>query len=113
MSANGFTESGRLTSRLARVAPGLPVPLGYRRADFPHDLLAGLSVAAVALPVGLAYAKLAGFNPVVGLHASILSLVTYALFSTSRQRIVGPDAATCALVAATVTLRVGRLRWVR
>ncbi len=44
----------------------------YRRQDLPHDLVAGLSVAAVALPVGVAYAELAGFNPVVGLYSGIL-----------------------------------------
>jgi high affinity sulfate transporter 1 len=96
-----------LTHRLARFAPGLPALLGYRRADFPHDLIAGLSVAAVALPVGVAYAQLAGFNPVVGLYVSILPLVAYALFGTSRQLVVGPDAATCALVAAAVTPLAG------
>ena len=96
-----LTQSSAL-ARLARLAPGLPALLQYRRADLPHDLVAGLSVAAVALPVGVAYAQLAGFNPVVGLYASILPLVAYALFGTSRQLIVGPDAATCALVAAAV-----------
>jgi len=59
-------------------------------------------VAAVALPVGVAYAQLAGFNPSVGLYSSILPLVAYAMFGTSRQLIVGPDAATCALIAAAV-----------
>jgi len=93
--------------RLSRVAPGLPALLGYRRADLPHDLIAGLSVAAVALPVGVAYAELAGFNPVVGLYVSILPLFLYALFGTSRQLVVGPDAATCALVAAAVTPLAG------
>lgn len=90
-------------SRVRRFAPGLAALLRYRRDDFPHDLRAGLSVAAVALPVGVAYAALAGFSPVVGLYASILPLVAYAIFGTSRQLIVGPDAATCALVAAAVT----------
>jgi high affinity sulfate transporter 1 len=84
------------------VAPGLPELLSYKRTDFPADLIAGLSVAAVALPVGVAYAQLVGFRPEVGLYASILPLVAYALFGTSRQLIVGPDAATCALVAAAV-----------
>ncbi len=87
---------------LARVAPGLAALRGYERSDFPHDLVAGVSVAAVALPVGVAYAQLAGFNPAVGLYASILPLVAYAIFGTSRQLIVGPDAATCALVASAV-----------
>jgi MFS superfamily sulfate permease-like transporter len=90
-------------ARLARFARELPALLGYNRADLPHDLIAGLSVAAVALPVGVAYAQLAGFNPVVGLYPGILPLAAYALFGTSRQLIVGPDAATCALVAAAVT----------
>ena len=93
--------------RMARFAPGLPALLRYRRADLPHDLIAGLSVAAVALPVGVAYAQLAGFSPVVGLYASILPLVVYALFGTSRQLIVGPDAATCALIAAAVAPLAG------
>ncbi|HXZ28709.1 MAG TPA: SulP family inorganic anion transporter [Terriglobales bacterium] len=93
--------------RLGRLAPGLPKLLAYRRADFPHDVVAGLSVAAVALPVGVAYAQLAGFNPAVGLYASILPLAAYALFGTSRQLIVGPDAATCALVAAAVAPLAG------
>jgi len=88
--------------RLSRVAPGLPELLTYHRADLPSDIIAGLSVAAVALPVGVAYAQLAGFRPEVGLYASVLPLAAYALFGTSRQLIVGPDAATCTLVAAAV-----------
>ena len=89
-------------ARIARVAPGLGSLLRYERSSAPHDLVAGLSVAAVALPVGVAYAELAGFNPVVGLYSSILPLFAYAIFGTSRQLIVGPDAATCALVTAAV-----------
>lgn len=107
MTAPEASQTRTLTQRLVRFAPGLPALLGYRRADLPHDLVAGLSVAAVALPVGVAYAQLAGFNPVVGLYVSILPLLAYALFGTSRQLIVGPDAATCALVAAAVAPLAG------
>jgi high affinity sulfate transporter 1 len=107
MTASDPSRSGTLTHRLAGFAPGLLALLGYRRADFPHDLIAGLSVTAVALPVGVAYAQLAGFNPVVGLYVSILPLLAYALFGTSRQLVVGPDAATCALVAAAVAPLAG------
>jgi high affinity sulfate transporter 1 len=92
-----------LIERLARIAPGLATLLRYRRENLAHDFVAGLSVAAVALPVGVAYAQLAGFNPAVGLYSSILPLAAYAIFGTSRQLIVGPDAATCALVAAAVS----------
>jgi high affinity sulfate transporter 1 len=88
---------------LFRIAPGLRGLRPYDRSNFPHDLRAGLSVAAVALPVGVAYAELANFEPSVGLYSSILPLLAYALFGTSRQLIVGPDAATCALVAAALT----------
>ena len=64
--------------------------------------MAGLSVAAVALPIGIAYAQLAGFPPVVGIYSAILPAVAYALFGSSRQLIVNPDAAACAIVAATL-----------
>src|SRR4051812_9540463 len=88
--------------RLSKIAPGLPDLISYRPADLPSDIIAGLSVAAVALPVGVAYAQLAGFRPEFGLYASILPLVAYALFGSSRQLIVNPDAAACAIVAATL-----------
>lgn len=88
---------------LGKIAPGLAKLLNYQRSDLPHDILAGLSVGAIALPVGVAYAQLAGFNPAVGLYSSILPLLAYAVFGTSRQLIIGPDAATCALVTAAVT----------
>ena len=94
----------RLIERLARIAPGLPALARYQlTVDFRHDLIAGLSVAAVALPVAVAYAQLAGFSPVVGLYSSILPLVAYAIFGTSRQLMVNPDAATCAMIAAAIT----------
>jgi high affinity sulfate transporter 1 len=96
-----------MRERCVRFAPGLATILSYRRGDLRHDVTAGLSVAAVAIPVGVAYAELAGFAPVVGLYASILPLVAYALFGTSRQLIVGPDAATCAMVAAAVAPLAG------
>ena len=82
--------------------PGLASLLAYRREWLRHDLAAGISVAAVAAPVAVAYAELAGFSPVVGLYTSILPLVAYALFGTSRQLIVNPDAAICAMVSAIV-----------
>src|SRR5215475_7140988 len=92
-----------MTSRLARVAPGLTKLLSYSFADnFRHDQLVGVSVAAVALPVAIAYAQLAGFDPVVGLYSSILPLVAYAIFGTSRQLMVNPDAAACAMITAAV-----------
>lgn len=102
MAASETIAVPSLIERVVRIAPGLGMLMHYRSQDLPHDLVAGLSVAAVALPVGVAYAQLAGFNPAVGLYSSILPLLAYAIFGSSRQLIVGPDAATCALVAAAL-----------
>ena len=82
--------------------PGLPELLSYNRKPLRRDVIAGLSVAAVSLPISIAYAQLAGFNPVVGLYSTILPMIVYALFGSSRQLIVGPDAATCAMITATL-----------
>ena len=70
--------------------------------------MAGVSVAAVALPIAIAYSQLAGVPPVHGLYASLLPLVAYALLGSSRQLIVAPDAATCAIVAAVVAPLAGQ-----
>jgi high affinity sulfate transporter 1 len=88
---------------LSRLAPGLVVLLAYRREWWRSDLRAGLSVAAVALPVAIAYAALAGVSPMAGLYSCMLPMLVYALFGSSRQLMVGPDAATCAVIAAVVT----------
>jgi high affinity sulfate transporter 1 len=87
---------------LYRLMPGAAELIAYRREHFRADLQAGLSVAAVTVPVSVANAQLAGFSPVVGLYSVVLPMVAYALFGSSRQLIVGPDAATCAMIAATL-----------
>lgn len=91
------------TSRLTRYMPGLSGLLHYDPHWLPRDLAAGLSVAAIALPVGIAYADLAGVPVATGIYAAIFPLFAYALFGSSRQLIVGPDAATCLMIAASVT----------
>src|SRR4029434_5334817 len=91
------------SEKITRFLPGLKNLLGYRREWLRHDLMAGVSVAAVAVPTAIAYAQIIGFDPVVGLYAAILPLIVYALFGTSRHLIMNPDAATCAMVAAALT----------
>jgi MFS superfamily sulfate permease-like transporter len=88
--------------QMLRFIPGLAALRRYDRTWLRFDLLAGISVAAVALPIAIAYSQLAGVPPVYGLYASLLPLLAYALFGTSRQLIIAPDAATCAIVAAVV-----------
>ena len=81
---------------------------GYQKNWFRSDLLAGISVAAVAVPIAIAYSQLAGVPPVYGLYASLLPLAAYALLGSSRQLIIAPDAATCAIVAAVVAPLAGQ-----
>jgi sulfate permease, SulP family len=96
-----LSATGR-AGRVARFVPGLAALKQYDRRWLLKDLLAGFSVAAIALPVGLAYADLAGVPAIIGIYSAIFPLLGYALFGSSRQLIVGPDAATCLLVAASL-----------
>ena len=82
--------------------PGLQTFRSYKAEWFTKDLIAGVSVAAIALPVSVAYAGLAGFPPEVGLYSAILPMVAFALFGSSKQLIVGPDSATCMMVASVL-----------
>lgn len=80
----------------------------YRRGWFADDLVAGLGIAAIAIPIGIAFPAIAGLPPVTGLYATIFPLVAYALFGSSRQLVVGPDtAATTVLASALALLSVG------
>ena len=88
-----------LLQRLLPVTEDLP---RYRGGTLRRDLLAGVTVAALALPASLAYAEIAGLSPVIGLYALLLPAVVYALFGSSRQVIVGPDGSVAALVGAAV-----------
>jgi len=90
-------------SRLYNFMPGLQTLFNYQRQWLADDMRSALSVAAVALPVAIAYAQLTGVNAAVGLYSCILPMMLYALFGTSKQLIIGPDAATCAVIAAVVT----------
>jgi sulfate permease, SulP family len=75
---------------------------GYRRDWLRSDAAAGLSVAAVSLPTAIAYPAIAGLPVETGLVATIFSLVGYALFGPSRRLMVGPDTATCIMLAGVL-----------
>lgn len=90
---------GSLLQRLSSVAAELRA---YRPGTLRRDLLAELTVAALALPSGIAYAQLAGLPPVAGLYALLAPTVAYAFLGSSRQLIVGPEGAIAALVASAV-----------
>ena len=74
----------------------------YKRAYIRRDVIAGATVAAVAVPQAMAYAQLAGVNLTAGLYAAMVAMVVYAIMSSSRYVIMGPDAAMAALAGAAV-----------
>jgi SulP family sulfate permease len=87
---------------LSRFLPFLDWLIHYRRADLVGDLMAGIIVAIMLVPQGMAYALLAGLPPQVGLYASIVPLIIYGLLGTSRTLAVGPVAIVSLLVISGV-----------
>ena len=75
---------------------------GYRLAWLSSDAIAGITLAAYAIPVSLAYAGLAGLPPQVGIYGYLLGGIGYALLGTSRQLAIGPTSAISLMIAATV-----------
>ncbi|MGP1281394.1 MAG: SulP family inorganic anion transporter [Parasphingopyxis sp.] len=86
--------------RLSRYFPILDWGRHYTGSTLTSDLVAAIIVTIMLIPQSLAYAMLAGLPPVVGLYASILPLLAYALFGTSRTLAVGPVAVVSLMTAA-------------
>ncbi len=81
---------------------------GYRPEWLKSDISAGFAIAAVGIPSAIAYPAIAGLPPETGIYASIASVLGYALLGPSRRLIVGPDAATMAVLAAVIgTVLIG------
>ena len=89
------------SSRLERWIPGVRIFRGYELSWLPQDLAAGITLGAVMVPVGLAFGEMAGV-PLAGLYAGIFPLIAYALFGSSRQLIIGPDASMAASIAVSL-----------
>ena len=92
-----------LSTKLGRWVPGLRVARSYQRAWLRSDLVAGLVLAAILVPQGMAYADLAGLPPVTGLYTTIACLVGYAVFGPSRVLVLGPDSSVSPLIFAAIT----------
>lgn len=91
-----------MKQRLARYLPMLAWARHYDRAAATKDSLAALIVTLMLIPQSLAYAMLAGLPPVTGLYASMLPLIAYTLFGTSRTLAVGPVAVVSLMTAAAL-----------
>ncbi|MDD7521253.1 MAG: SulP family inorganic anion transporter [Lachnospiraceae bacterium] len=74
----------------------------YKKNNFVHDLISGIIIAAVSIPISMGYAQIAGLPVVYGLYGSVFPIILFALLSTSRQFIFGVDAAPAAMVGASV-----------
>jgi len=85
-----------------KALPGLQVIGRYEAAWLPRDLMAGLALAAMLVPVGIAYAVASGLPGIYGLYATIVPLLAYALFGPSRILVLGPDSSLAAPILAIV-----------
>ena len=85
-----------------RWLPGLQMLSTYEARWFRHDLMAGLVLTTMLVPVGIAYAVASGVPGIYGLYATIVPLLAYALFGPSRILVLGPDSSLAAVILAVV-----------
>lgn len=102
-------EPGRLSRPLVvapsgwrRWMPGLHVLLNYQAGWFARDLVAGLVLTTMLVPVGIAYAEASGVPGIYGLYATVIPLLAYAVFGPSRIMVLGPDSSLAAVILAVV-----------
>src|SRR4051812_2986737 len=92
----------RSPGAVERWVPGVRAARTYERSWLRSDLIAGLVLAAILVPQGMAYAELAGLPPVTGLYTTIGCLVGYAIFGPSRVLVLGPDSSVSPLIFAAI-----------
>jgi len=85
-----------------RWLPGLDTLRRYDPTWLPQDIFAGLVLATMLVPVGVAYAEASGLPGIYGLYATIIPLLAYALFGPSRILVLGPDSALAAVILGVV-----------
>ena len=86
----------------SRWLPGLEVLRRYQAAWLVNDVIAGLVLTAILVPVGMGYAEASGVPAINGLYATIIPLIVYALFGPSRIMVLGPDSTLAAVIAAII-----------
>src|SRR5262245_22498313 len=102
MEAPSTSASVNAPSRWRSLVPAAQWLSGYERRWLKFDIVAGITLAAYAVPVSMAYASLAGLPPHYGIYCYLLGGPCYAVFGTSRQLAIGPTSAIAMLVGATV-----------
>jgi high affinity sulfate transporter 1 len=92
-----------VTSAVRPKVPGVAMLRSYRRSWLSSDLVAGVVLATILVPQGMAYAELAGLPAVTGLYTTIACLVGYALMGPSRVLVLGPDSSLGPMIFAAIT----------
>jgi hypothetical protein len=87
---------------LERWIPAIAAVRTYQRAWLPKDIVAGLVLTAILVPVGMGYAEAAGLSAICGLYATNVPLIAYAIFGPGRILVLGPDSSLAAIIAATI-----------
>ncbi|MGY2338756.1 SulP family inorganic anion transporter [Pseudomonas sp. SDO5532_S415] len=95
-------ESGADQTGWRRWLPGLRTLRSYKMAWLQHDIVAGLVLTTMLVPVGIAYAVASGVPGIYGLYATIVPLLAYALFGPSRILVLGPDSSLAAVILAVI-----------
>jgi high affinity sulfate transporter 1 len=90
------------SSGWSRWVPGLQTLTRYEASWLRHDIVAGLVMTTMLVPVGIAYAQASGLPGITGLYATIVPLLAYAVFGPSRILVLGPDSALAAVILAVV-----------
>src|SRR4029077_7377287 len=85
-----------------RALPGMRGVLPIERSRVATDVLAGVTLAALGIPEGLGYAKIAGMPVVTGLYTLLLPMGVFAILGSSRHLVVAADSATAAILAASL-----------
>ncbi len=100
--ANRLTTMKTDQSRRTRWVPGLDTLRSYESSWLRHDIVAGLVMTTMLVPVGIAYAEASGIPGINGLYATMVPLVAYALFGPSRILVLGPDSALAAVILSVI-----------
>src|SRR5213595_1741148 len=82
--------------------PGLQILSNYRAGWFRNDVVAGIVLSTMLVPVGIAYAIASGVPAINGLYATIIPLLAYALFGPSRILVLGPDSSLAPIILGVV-----------
>ncbi|XP_020699282.1 sulfate transporter 3.1 isoform X2 [Dendrobium catenatum] len=106
MSDHPPTPLRRTWSFLSYFFPVLEWAPKYKLTLFASDLLAGITIASLAIPQGISYAKLANVPPIIGLYSSFVPPLVYAVFGSSNNLAVGPVAAASLLLASSIRGKV-------